>query len=485
MLFSSKQKKKLKEDLFKTLIKNKNVISITLVGSFWEDKKSKDFSDIDVIIILKKFSKNNYQECLNKIRSLNLKKYNLGHLKSYINSTFGPLKFNTKDNIVFHVMIYDVKSHIEHVIKSPFTCFDWERSSDYRGKSLKEIFPVGKIQLVDFFKSRRGINSYLNNLNKNHISYQKYIFEKNLYRLVNKKFKINDKHKLEFSFHLCKFLIVNLYKFEKQRNKIPNDIEIKLIFKRLFANKYHFYLNNFLLLKKLKRKYDGKLKLNPNQFLKNFIGSFQKYLRNYKKHDLIILRHAKTNYNDGTFLGVGRNPGIINKKNIVKKLNYLKKREKKIVFASPLKRSLETAKTIEDQDKIIICNQLIEKNYGLAEGLNYKRFKRKYPSIISNWKKKKDPKFPSGENDDDILKRISLFEILLKRKLKGNLNKNISIVVTHNALMRCYLGNIFEIPKYLWIKISVKHIQPFNFIIKNNKIIPNIDRVRLFNNFNK
>ncbi len=485
MLFSSKQKKKLKEDLFKTLIKNKNVISITLVGSFWEDKKSKDFSDIDVIIILKKFSKNNYQECLNKIRSLNLKKYNLGHLKSYINSTFGPLKFNTKDNIVFHVMIYDIKSHIEHVIKSPFTCFDWERSSDYRGKSLKEIFPVGKIQLVDFFKSRRGINSYLNNLNKNHISYQKYIFEKNLCRLVNKKFKINDKHKLEFSFHLCKFLIVNLYKFEKQRNKIPNDIEIKLIFKRLFANKYHFYLNNFLLLKKLKRKYDGKLKLNPNQFLKNFIGSFQKYLRNYKKHDLIILRHAKTNYNDGTFLGVGRNPGIINKKNIVKKLNYLKKRDKKIVFASPLKRSLETAKTFEDQDKIIICNQLIEKNYGLAEGLNYKRFKRKYPSIISNWKKKKDPKFPSGENDDDILKRISLFEILLKRKLKGNLNKNISIVVTHNALMRCYLGNIFEIPKYLWIKISVKHIQPFNFIIKNNKIIPNIDRVRLFNNFNK
>ena len=127
---------------------------------------------------------------------------------------------------------------------------------------------------------------------------------------------------------------------------------------------------------------------------------------------------------------------------------------------------METAKTIEDQDKIIICNQLIEKNYGLAEGLNYKRFKRKYPSIISNWKKKKDPKFPSGENDDDILKRISLFEILLKRKLKGNLNKNISIVVTHNALMRCYLGNIFEIPKYLWIKISVKHIQPLTSLLK-------------------
>ena len=35
-----------------------------------------------------------------------------------------------------------------------------------------------------------------------------------------------------------------------------------------------------------------------------------------------FLRHAKTRYNDGTFLGIGRNPGIINKANILKKLNF-------------------------------------------------------------------------------------------------------------------------------------------------------------------
>ena len=58
------------------------------------------------------------------------------------------------------------------------------------------------------------------------------------------------------------------------------------------------------------------------------------------------------------------------------------------------------------------------------------------------------------------------------------------IIVTHNALLRCYLGNIFDIPKNLWIKIAIKHIQPLNFIIKKNKIIPNIDRVNLFNNLN-
>ena len=177
MLFTNREKQRLKKDLFKTLIKNKNVISVTLVGSFWENKKSKDFSDIDIVIILKRFNKISYQECLKKINNLNLKKYNLGHLKNLINPTFGPLKFNTTNNIVFHIMIYDIKSHIQHVIKSPFTCFDWERSSNYIGRSLKEIFPVGKIQLIDFFNSRRGINSYLSNLNTNHISYQEYHFQ--------------------------------------------------------------------------------------------------------------------------------------------------------------------------------------------------------------------------------------------------------------------------------------------------------------------
>ena len=484
MLFINREKQRLKKDLFKTLIKNKNVISVTLVGSFWENKKSKDFSDIDIVIILKRFNKISYQECLKKINNLNLKKYNLGHLKNLINPTFGPLKFNTTNNIVFHVMIYDIKSHIQHVIKSPFTCFDWERSSNYIGRSLKEIFPVGKIQLIDFFNSRRGINSYLSNLNTNHISYQEYIFKKNLYKLVNKKFKINNKHKVEFSFHLCKFLIVNFYKFENQKNKIPSYVEIKSIFRMIFGKNYNFYLKNFNSLKKSKKNNDTRLKFNLTSFLKKFIRNFQKYLKNYKKQDLIFLRHAKTKYNDGTFLGIGRNPGIINKKNISKKLNYLKKIKQKVVYSSTLRRSIETAKTFENLSNIFLSNNLVEKNYGLVEGLNFFEFKRQYPSIVIKWNKKKDPKFPAGENDNDILRRIYLFERILKKNLKENSKKNVNIVVTHNALLRCYLGNIFEIPKYLWVKILISHIQPLNFIVKNNKIIPNIDRINLFNNLN-
>ena len=481
MTFKYRDKVKLKKDIFKTLIEIKDVLSITLVGSFWEKKSTKDFSDIDIVIILKKFNKATYYQCLKKINNLELRKYNLAHLKTFINPTFGPLKFNTKNNIVFHTMIYDVKSHIKHVIRSPFTCFDWERSLKYKGKSLREIFPVGKIQLIDFFKSRRGVNSYLENLNKNHISYQKYIFQKDLYKLANKKFKINDIHKIEFSFHLCKFLIVNFYKFEYQRNKIPTEIETKLIFKKIFNNNYKFYYKRFLNLKFLKKKYDTKIDFNILLFLKNFINNFQKYLKNYKKQEIIFLRHAKTIFNDGTFLGIGRNPSIIKQKKNFQKLIFLKKKKSKIVYSSSFKRSIETAEIFEKKKNIILSKLLIEKDYGLAEGLNFLQFKKKYPSIISNWNKKKDPKFPFGENDADILKRINLFQKMLIRNINKSSKQSIYVMVTHNALLRCLIGNTFNIPKYLWVKIQIKHLDPLDFIIKNNKILPNVDRINLFN----
>ena len=46
------QSKKGNQSLLKSF-KNKNVISVTLVGSFWESKKSNDFSDLaDLVSML-------------------------------------------------------------------------------------------------------------------------------------------------------------------------------------------------------------------------------------------------------------------------------------------------------------------------------------------------------------------------------------------------------------------------------------------------
>ena len=482
MFFRNKDKDQLKKDLFNIIMSINDTVSVTLVGSFWKKNNLKDFSDIDIVIIMKKINKKKYYECLNKINKIDLRKYNLGHLDLLINPTFGPLKFDNKNNIVFHTMIYDLNSHIAHVIKSPFTCYDWERSLDYVGQSLKDIFPVGKIQLADFFMSRRGINDYIKNLTNNYIFYQKYELKRNFLVLKKKKYIIDKKHKIEFSYHLCKFLIINFYKFEMQKNKIPEANEIKTIIKKVFNKDYAYYLRNFILLKKLKNKKNINNKNFSLRFTKKFIKNFQNYLTIYQKKEIIFLRHGKTKLNDGTFLGINRDPGIKNNKKILSDLKFLKNKKITILFSSGLRRARETAKLISTKDTFIVSDLLNEKNYGKGEGLNYQHLKKRYPNIIEEWNKKNDPRFPSGENDADVIKRINLFKKKLIKTININKKRGTIVVISHNALLRCLIGDFFNTPRHLWVKINIDHNKPINCLLRGNKLLPNLDRYSFFKN---
>lgn len=480
--FTENNKKKLKKTILNKLYSIHGVISVTLVGSFWKKNNLKNFSDIDIVIILKKISKKKYLECLKKINNLDLNDFNLGHLKLKINPTFGPLKFDNHDDIVFHTMIYDINSHIDHVIKSPFTCYDWERSKEYKGIALKHIFAVGKIQINDFFSSRRGIDNYLKNLIQNYVFFQRYEIRSKKLFLRKRKFKINKRHKIEFTFHLCNFLIINFYKFQTQKNEIPNSNEILLLFKRIFKHKYSYFYNNFLLLKEYKFKKDFNNRKIPLFFIKSFIERFKSYLRSYLKNKIIFLRHCKTINNDDTFFGIGRDIGIINSKKNINRINFLKSKKISMLHSSDLKRSIETAELISNQ-KIFISKDLREKNYGKAEGLNLTNLKKKYPKIVKAWENKKDPRFPSGENDSDVLERVKFFKKKLIKLIDKKESKGLIIVVTHNALLRCLVGDSFCIPRYLWVKMKFDHLEPLNFFYTNKQILPNINRQIFFKNF--
>ena len=58
-------------------------------------------------------------------------------------------KYEKKETILIFTDLgfYDKKLHKDHAIKSPFTCYDWQRSKIYKGISLKKIFPVKNLQL--------------------------------------------------------------------------------------------------------------------------------------------------------------------------------------------------------------------------------------------------------------------------------------------------------------------------------------------------
>ena len=103
------------------------------MGSFVNQKDLTGISDIDTVVICKNLNEKLFNSCIEVVKNIDLKKCGLNNYSLKINPTFGPLKFDRSNIAVVHLMIYSVESHRQHVIKSPFTCFDWERSPIKKG----------------------------------------------------------------------------------------------------------------------------------------------------------------------------------------------------------------------------------------------------------------------------------------------------------------------------------------------------------------
>lgn len=465
-----KVKLNIKNLIYSQINKIASLEAATIVGSFTE-KGELDFNDIDIVIILKNLNKKNFDETVGvlkkiKAKDLNLKKIN----KIKINTTFGPLKFNTIDTLVIHAMIYDKNSHIDHVKNSPFTCLDWERSSISYKKHLKDIYKVRQLSFNDFFNARRGINDYLSDLKKNSISYRKYFFNQNKYKLINLRKKIDYKNKIIFYNHIVKNLICNYYKFFYQKNIKFNHLDKRKLKKVFGFNFYQTYYKNLITLNKLSKKRDNKNFFNYS-WINKFIKSYNFYLKKVEKESSTVelVRHKKTKYKKDIFIGNKINPRILDKKKgKLKQVNY--------IFSSPSKRCLETSKLyFKSHNKIILEKKLKEINYGKIEGLSFNQLKVKFPSIISKWNKGLDPKFPEGENIRDVIKRILIFKVkLLKIK-----NSKIG-VVTHNNIIRCFIGIFLKINLRDMHKIRIPYFSKVSFIIINNKILLKSSRLKIY-----
>ena len=133
-------KQRLQEEIFVKISSIPGVISVTFVGSFVDNKDLSGISDIDTIVICNKLSEKIFKQCLDCAQSVSLESCGLGGHQLKINYSLGPLKFDKPNLVVIHLMVYDVEMHRKHVLSSPFTCFDWERSNIFIGNSLKKYF---------------------------------------------------------------------------------------------------------------------------------------------------------------------------------------------------------------------------------------------------------------------------------------------------------------------------------------------------------
>ena len=468
--------KKIAYKIIRELYKNKNSLSVTLTGSYSEHFNFDRAGDIDIVIVCKKLNREYFNDCLKKTKSFQ-KKIFKNKRNVIVNSTFGPIKFYRKNTVVFHLMIYDLKSHIAHTIKSPFTCYDWERSKIYLGKSLKQLSPVYTIQLRDFYEARRNTKEYLNDILNNKISYREYNFSKSKLKLKKKYFKIDNLNQKDFIYHIIKFLIVNLIKFEKNFNNKISNSEIYKKFYKISGTKRD--LKKFKKLRDLKNKKSIKNIKNSNNFAIKFINKYNNYINNIVKleKNFYFVRHQKTNIKSDVFLGQKLNPNIINKKIPLE----LKKKKYDFCFSSPLLRSMETAKLIYKK-KISMSNLLKEIDYGQAENLNYKKLKHKFPNLIIRWSKGGDPKFPKGESTFDLLSRVNKFLKVCLNKTKSK--KNI-LILTHNVFLRCLIGSHFYLKKFTWFNININYLDILEFISYKKEVRPNINREKLLVILNK
>ncbi len=456
-------------NLLKTQIKNvivnklspiEGLISITFVGSFETSNDIALISDIDIIVIVDELTEIKFSKIENAASSIKGIDIGLEDYKTKLNMTFGPLKFNDDKVVVFHIMVYDILGHRKHVLESPFTCLDWEFFQAIFGKNLSDIYPATGVQLNDLVGSRRGLDSYLDDLKKQVITYREYDFSTTPYSEKKQTFQIDDRHQKEYAYHVLKFLQLNLIKILFQVNKRYTISELTEIFGSLNPS---FNKHSNFLIELHNWKYENANE--PDKIfsrLEDFIKDLTTWMNNLNLSKLCFFRHGKTELNDGSFLGVGRNPSIIRSIETVCD-EYFDE-----IYTGTLQRTVETGKLFRGDE--IYQNELLnEIDYGLAEGLTLKELNEKFPELVQSWQKNEDPQFPEGESQLDVSNRLGIF-------INQGFPKNKTAIVTHNVVLRALLGKVYNQPIYNWHKMNPGHLEKHDFFLFKNILIPNFSK---------
>lgn len=159
---------------------------------------------------------------------------------------------------------------------------------------------------------------------------------------------------------------------------------------------------------------------------------------------LTLVRHGETDWNaSGKFQGC---KDINLSKVGILQAEYLRKRfENKFdyIYTSPLKRAMQTAEIITENNKIkpIIELELREINFGDWEGLTIKEIETNYPENFIEWRNDElDGPMCGG---DLSLKRASLrAEKAILEIVKNHQGKHI-IIVAHGGIIKAGLIGIF------------------------------------------
>ncbi|MFZ4396318.1 MAG: histidine phosphatase family protein [Kiritimatiellia bacterium] len=447
-----------------TLMGVEGSISVSLVGSFWHGAEPARPSDVDVIVVGRKLDRQYFETCLAKAAALSPQDLGLAVDRVHINATFGPLKMDTADTAVLHLMIYDRAGHREHVLKSPFTCYDWEKSTRHAGQSLAAIYPVLRLQPRDFSAARRGVADYLADLRAGVITYRAYAFDGDTPRLRVAQHPLDARHQHEFAYHIIRNLVLNYLKLVRQANLALTTDEFVAEWEGRLPECREF-IPAFLRLQKSKEQGFAEASGDAVETAVRFVEAFDRAVQRAWEDAprLSFVRHAPTPLNDGSFLGQRRDPSIRPPAS-----GSWEPQRPASVFASEQRRTQETAQLLTPGRPITIDRRLNEIDYGTAEGLVLTELAARHPDLVAAWQRGQDPRFPGGENQADVATRLHAF----LQEISSQPDQ--TLVVTHNVVMRCLVGQQYDIPPRVWHKLAIPHLTSFDYRVRDGRIYPDI-----------
>lgn len=170
---------------------------------------------------------------------------------------------------------------------------------------------------------------------------------------------------------------------------------------------------------------------------------------------VILVRHGESELNiEGVYYGI-LNPELTakgktqakNTREILKSIDYKK------IYASDLKRAIDTAKIVNYKElDILIDKNLRELNFGIFEGYTYNELLEKYPEELkkseNDWQ---NYNYITGESVLELQKRAVSF---IEEKV--NLEED-TLLITHWGVINTILSYYFSKELEAYWKFSVKN----------------------------
>ena len=445
------------------------VASTTITGSFLIGNGLEGISDIDCVVIVDELNRSRFAALHSAFESTLTAELARHDYRLQINPTLGPLKFNEPNLAVLHLMLYSVDAHVDHVIKSPFTCLDWQRSEVVFKQPMQAVYPVFGLQPRHFVSARRSIQDYLRDYRKSVVSFRELICEEQGYKEAGreKPMTVRDRH--EFAYHIVRFLMVNSLKLVRRMNYASGPDELVQQFLDAFPLDGDLVRPLFAELRDRKHR----IRFDPpmdylDERLEAFVTSFESAFRKTFFEDATshyVMRHAPTTWNQHSghprFQGRSDVPAEpIYDADLSAALRALEGHSIARVLCSPLARARQTLEAIHSHHPlppIEFDDRWLEIDYGGCEGLDSAQARHKFPRLFEAWSQGADAKLPHGENTHDVLRRATSASAHY-----WNTGAN-TLTCTHNVVMRCLVGKALGVPAEKWHLLKIPHLRPLLF----------------------